>query len=134
MSYKQTMTKIRNRLGKLDDFEEQIKPIQAKMSKLNEEISDLKDQLLKELEDEKIDKITYAGFDIRLSSREIPTIKDFDGLCKHAAKTGDWGLFVKRLNTTGFKESYMDEDGNWKKLPRWADIFIKKDVHIKRSK
>lgn len=133
--YKKTLNLIKSRINKLDAIEQKLKPDMMKMSKLNMEVIDLKEILLVELEEEGISKVSYAGFDLRLSSREIPTVKDFDALCKYVLKTKKFELFTRALNTTGFKELFKKEDGSWsKKFPAWADIYIKKDVSVKRSK
>lgn len=133
--YKKTITLIKNRLIKIENLEEQIKPIGAKITKLNSEVKELEKKLIGQMDDEGIDKVSIGGFDIRKNSREIVTIVNFEELCQYAAKTKNWGLFVKRLNSTGFKEQFQDEDGSWKKsFPKWADTFIQKSISFKRSK
>lgn len=133
--YKKTVRMISTRIKKLDELEESIKPTVMKMAKLNQEIADFKAKLLTQLEDEKLDKVTFGGFNLSISSREIPQCKDFDALWAYVAKTKNFGLVTRKLNTTGFKELFQDNDGNWKKkLPKWADFYIKKDVNMKRVK
>jgi hypothetical protein len=121
--------KLKAKKMKMEKFETQMKPILVRYERAKKEYDKLKDELILEMDKQKMKSAEVGGMKFRISETTVPTLKDFDAFMNYVTKTKNFDLVTKRINSTSFREHFL-KDGKYD-LPKWAGTFTRKFLSVK---
>jgi len=100
-------------IDKLYRLREQRLEAQKGVEKIKAQEHELRQHLLVEFGKQKINGSKGRVASVNLSSKKVPSLKDWGKLCKHIQKTGDFALLSKKVSAAYARELW--DDG--KKIP-----------------
>lgn len=91
-------------IDKLEAIRERKRQLAEQMKALEAEFDDMEAQVIQRLQLEETDKASGKKATVSISEEVVPTITDFDALCKYVKKTGYFHLFQRRISAPAFRE------------------------------
>lgn len=104
------MAKIPKTLGACADLlyklREEKSALSKKVKKLESEINEIKEYVIKTLPKSKAEGVTGKVANIQVKTKDVPHVVDWEKLRKHITRTKNWDLLTRSVAAAAVKERW----------------------------
>lgn len=120
-----------DRLDKLAQIERQLKDLEKQANELKQERDALTEELVKDMDEADVTRITFAGKTFFRRSDKYPRITDEDSLFESLRSIGRGDMIKAKVNSQSLRSLCRELGENNEPIPDGCELFIKERIGIR---